>query len=148
MKVKAKTTWDLVYSTEVHGRSLTTLYSRVKYSHDAENILVIKDFHQSIFGAFLTSSVRLSDRYYGNGECFLFSFQPIFQKFDWSGSNNWFIKGNEDSIMIGGGGGRIGLWLMEDLCRGRSDICATFNNIPLTLSKDFSILSLEIWVID
>lgn len=55
------------------------------------------------FGAVLSGSLHVSELYYGTGESFLFTFQPEFQIFPWTGENTFFIKGNNESLIIGGG---------------------------------------------
>lgn len=41
--------------------------------------------------------------------------------------------------------GHFGLWLDEDLYRGRSVTCQTYNNDPLASSDDFIVKTLEAW---
>ncbi|MGH0152583.1 UNVERIFIED_CONTAM: hypothetical protein FKN15_063572, partial [Acipenser sinensis] len=65
------------------------------------------------------------------------------QIFRWSGENSYFIKGNIDSLQLGGGGGYFGLWLDSDLYRGSSYPCETFSNEPLSKKMDFIVQDLE-----
>jgi hypothetical protein len=43
--------------------------------------------------------------------------------------------------------GAFGLWLDDDLYRGRTQRCETFDNDPLTdgLAEDFTVRCLEVW---
>ncbi|OWK03554.1 TLDC2 [Cervus elaphus hippelaphus] len=59
--------------------------------------------------------------------------------FKWTGSNSFFVKGDLDSLMMGCGSGRFGLWLDGDLYRGGSHPCATFNNEVLARQEQFCI---------
>ncbi|XP_057678171.1 nuclear receptor coactivator 7 isoform X1 [Corythoichthys intestinalis] len=139
--------WRLVYSTVKHGTSLKTLYRNLL---DVDNpvLLVIKDLDNQIFGAFSTHPFRISEHCYGTGETFLYSFCPEIQVYRWTGENSYFVKGNIDSLQMGGGGGHLGLWLDAELYRGTTTKCATFNNQPLSSQQDFNIHSLEVWTFE
>ncbi|XP_059368011.1 nuclear receptor coactivator 7 isoform X2 [Carassius carassius] len=136
--------WRLVYSTVVHGTSLKTLYRNLM-DLDCPVLMVIKDMDNQIFGAFSTHPFRLSEHYYGTGETFLYSFCPEIKVYRWMGENSYFVKGNTDSLQIGGGGGHLGLWLDADLYHGTTSKCSTFNNLPLSSKQDFTIQNLEVW---
>uniref|UniRef100_A0A8C7XCD5 TLDc domain-containing protein n=1 Tax=Oryzias sinensis TaxID=183150 RepID=A0A8C7XCD5_9TELE len=70
--------WNLVYSTAIHGSSLKTLYRNMA-GLDSPVLLVIKDMHKKVFGAFSSDPFRISKYCYGTGETFLFTFSPDFQ---------------------------------------------------------------------
>ncbi|XP_058611587.1 nuclear receptor coactivator 7 isoform X2 [Onychostoma macrolepis] len=139
--------WRLVYSTVVHGTSLKTLYRNLM-ELDCPVLMVIKDMDNQIFGAFSTHPFRLSEHYYGTGETFLYSFCPEIKVYRWTGENSYFVKGNTDSLQIGGGGGHLGLWLDADLYHGTTSKCSTFNNLPLSSKQDFTIQNLEVWAFE
>ncbi|XP_015228835.1 PREDICTED: nuclear receptor coactivator 7-like isoform X1 [Cyprinodon variegatus] len=139
--------WRLAYSTEKNGTSLKTLYRNLA-DVDSPVLLVIKDMDQQIFGAFSTHPFRVSEHFYGTGETFLYSFCPEIKVYRWSGENSYFVKGNTDSLQMGGGGGHLGLWLDEELYRGTTTKCATFNNQPLSAQQDFNIHNLEVWTFE
>uniref|UniRef100_A0A8C5MJZ8 Nuclear receptor coactivator 7 n=1 Tax=Leptobrachium leishanense TaxID=445787 RepID=A0A8C5MJZ8_9ANUR len=136
--------WHLAYSTNKHGTSLKTLYRNLSCL-DSPVLLVTKDMDNQVFGAYATHPFRLSDHYYGTGETFLFTFNPDFKIFKWSGENSYFINGDISSLEIGGGGGRFGLWLDSDLYHGRSNSCSTFNNEMLSKKEDFVVQGVEVW---
>ncbi|XP_054638524.1 nuclear receptor coactivator 7 isoform X1 [Dunckerocampus dactyliophorus] len=138
--------WQLVYSTAVHGSSLKTLYRNMA-GLDSPVLLVIKDMQKKVFGAFSSDPFRVSKYCYGTGETFLFSFNPDFQAYKWTGENSYFVSGNFESLQIGGGGGEFGLWIDADLYRGSSFSCPTFHNAPLSTQKDFIIQDLEVWTV-
>ncbi|XP_074541259.1 nuclear receptor coactivator 7 [Halichoeres trimaculatus] len=139
--------WRLAYSTVRHGTSLKTLY-RSLIDVDSPVLLVIKDMDSQIFGAFSTHPFRVSEHCYGTGETFLYSFCPEIKVYRWTGENSYFVKGNIDSLQMGGGGGHLGLWLDAELYRGTTTKCATFNNLPLSAQQDFNIHSLEVWTFE
>ncbi|XP_051880998.1 nuclear receptor coactivator 7-like isoform X2 [Pristis pectinata] len=136
--------WRLMYSTAVHGTSLRTLYRSLAVI-DAPVLLVVKDMDNQIFGALASHPFRLSDHCFGTGETFLYTFNPQFKIFRWSGENSYFIKGDKDSLELGGGSGHFGLWLDADLYHGRSNPCSTFNNETLSKKEDFIVQDLEVW---
>lgn len=138
--------WQLVYSTAVHGSSLKTLYRNMA-DLDSPVLLVIKDMHKKVFGAFSSDPFRVSKYCYGTGETFLFSFNPDFQAYTWSGENSYFVSGNWESLQIGGGGGGFALWLDADLYHGASFSCPTFRNAPLSTHEDFLVQDLEVWTV-
>ncbi|XP_041044031.1 nuclear receptor coactivator 7-like isoform X2 [Carcharodon carcharias] len=136
--------WRLMYSTAVHGTSLRTLYRSLAVV-DTPVLLVVKDMDNQIFGALASHPFRLSDHCFGTGETFLYTFNPQFKIFRWSGENSYFIKGDRDSLELGGGSGHFGLWLDADLYHGRSNPCSTFNNETLSKKEDFIVQDLEVW---
>ena len=77
-----------------------------------------------------------------------FNLTIIFQKHSWSGKNDFFIKGNLDSIVFGAGGGSYGLWLDGDLYHGRTRSCETFDNPILSDVEDFTVKGVEIYSLD
>nr|XP_057912149.1 nuclear receptor coactivator 7 isoform X2 [Doryrhamphus excisus] len=139
--------WRLAYSTVMHGTSLKTLYRNLA-DVDSPVLLVIKDLDNQIFGAFSTHPFRVSEHCYGTGETFLYSFCPEIKVYRWTGDNSYFVKGNIDSLQMGGGSGQLGLWLDAELYRGTTTKCATFNNQPLSTQQDFNIHSLEVWTFE
>ncbi|KAK3590702.1 hypothetical protein CHS0354_008040 [Potamilus streckersoni] len=94
--------WTLIYSTDKHGFSLKTLY-RCMLGLDSPILLVVKDTDDKVFGAMTSCPLKMSDYFYGTGESFLYTFYPEFRVFRWSGENNFFIKGNQESLAIGAG---------------------------------------------
>ncbi|XP_029114589.1 nuclear receptor coactivator 7 isoform X2 [Scleropages formosus] len=137
-------TWRLAYSTSRHGSSLRSLYRKLSGS-DSPSLIVIKDSRGQVFGAFLSHPLRPSESFYGTGETFLFTVEPRFECFHWTGENSFFIKGDLDSFAIGGGSGHFGLWLDEMLYLGRSSPCCTFDNRCLAGADDFRVVELEVW---
>ncbi|KAJ8322197.1 hypothetical protein KUTeg_000668 [Tegillarca granosa] len=136
--------WTLIYSTEKHGFSLKTMY-RDMVGIDSPILLVVKDTMDNVFGAMTSCELKVSDHFYGTGESFLFTFYPEFQIFRWTGENNFFMKGNAESLSIGAGQGVFGLWFDGDLYHGRTNRCETYDNDLLTVSEDFVVKGLEAW---
>jgi len=148
----------LLFTTQEDGCSLRTFYTKVE-SHEP-TILLIKTTKREVFGAFCADSWanRESGHYFGTGETFLFSLKPDVAKYAWSdaearssipgarkaaASSQLFMSGTATHIIIGSGNGS-GIWLDEDLTRGKSERCDTFKNRPLASSKDFCCTILEV----
>ncbi|XP_071615997.1 TLD domain-containing protein 2 isoform X2 [Heliangelus exortis] len=108
------------------------------------SVLQDREF-QEAFGVFSATPIHCSRGFYGTGETFLFSFSPQLKVFRWTGRNNFFLKGDADLLMVGGGSGRFGLWLDGDLHHGGSQPCETFGNETLSLREEFCIQDLEVW---
>uniref|UniRef100_S4RDZ0 Oxidation resistance protein 1 n=1 Tax=Petromyzon marinus TaxID=7757 RepID=S4RDZ0_PETMA len=96
-----------------HCRQVATLYQPRLLQNQAACSAAEAD--TQVFGAFVSSAIRCNDHYYGTGETFLYTFNPDFKIFRWTGENSFFISGDKDSLVIGGGDGVFGLWLGGDL---------------------------------
>ncbi|KAI9499727.1 TLD-domain-containing protein [Zychaea mexicana] len=141
--------WSLLYSMDQHGASLQTMYRQLS-QHHGPCVLVIQTIDDEIFGAYLSEPVHVQSRYYGSGECFLWrldsssSVLPL-DIYRWTGKNDYLCYSARDYISMGGGDGRVAIWLDEDLLQGHTESCATFDNKPLATSSKFECLALEVW---
>ncbi|CAI9740294.1 Hypothetical predicted protein [Octopus vulgaris] len=136
--------WILIYSTDLHGFSLKTLY-RDMTNYESPVLLTVRNTQSQVFGALISCPLKVSDHFYGTGESFLFTFHPKFRIFRWTGENNFFVKGNQESLVIGAGKGFFGLWFDGDLYHGRSHPCDTFGNDVLCEEEDFVVQAFEAW---
>lgn len=139
--------WKLTYSNIKHGSSLNTLFYKCEES--GPNILVIQDFKGWVFGGFCSCSWERSQKFYGNGENFLFSFKNTkkMNSFTWTGDNYHFQYSDSDGLVLGAGE-HYGLYVKGDLLSGNSHWCSTFNNDILSSDIDFDIRFIEIWSCD
>ncbi|XP_075384911.1 TLD domain-containing protein 2 isoform X1 [Tenrec ecaudatus] len=138
--------WRLAFCTARDGFSLRSLYRHME-GHSGPVLLALRDQDGQMFGAFSSSAIQLSKGFYGTGETFLFAFSPELKVFKWTGSNNFFVKGDLDLLMMGSSSGQFGLWLDGDLYRGGSHPCATFNNEVLARQEQFCVKELEAWAL-
>lgn len=146
----------LLYTSEEHGTSLVTLYSRVE--NYQPTIIVIKNCEDEIFGAFCSSYWRERKQstknlsYFGTGETFVFTLAPEKKKYDWVGlkeenipnTANMFQAGDRHVLTVGGGHGEA-ILLDENLLHCRTEHCDTFGNEPLCVKKDFSCKVVEVY---
>jgi TLD len=152
--------WTLRYSTTRDGFSLRTLYrAGAACSH---SVLLIRDFSGTAFGAFCTAAWRVSPRYQGNFETFVFQLSPRRLKFAWaqaagssSGNdgattsaaperNDFFMLLSPESAAVGGAP-RFALWLDAALLHGTSGPSGTFQNPVLSGAPEFKVKAVELW---
>ncbi|KFR06717.1 TLD domain-containing protein 2, partial [Nipponia nippon] len=144
--------WSLLYCTRRDGFSLLTLY-RCGAQPGRPALLLIRDTEAQVF-------LRRSRTWWGPPAvphrtgtgmgtlCPSPRSQPTAvptQVFRWTGRNNFFVKGDADLLMVGGGSGRFGLWLDGDLHHGGSHPCETFGNETLSPREEFCVQDLEVW---
>lgn len=67
--------WTLAFTTTQMGFSLKSLYRSLS-KYEGPVLLLIKDSNHIVFGAFSSSSLRVSESFYGTGETYLFTFKP------------------------------------------------------------------------
>lgn len=125
--------WHMLFSSEVHGCSLITLYER---SHSqGPTIVLVRDASGHTFGAFASESWHanrsVDAHYHGDGDSFLFTTWKGFRSWRWSGANRYFQLATHDCLAFGGGA-HFGLWLGKALGTGSTGHCETYNNSPLT----------------
>ena len=137
--------WELLYSTEQHGCSMRTCYDRIAGRRDT--LLVILDSQGHIFGAYISEAWERRNRYFGNGETFLYSVHPGFARYDWTRVNDHFVLAAGDCIAFGGGG-HFGLYLDASFEFGSSQESATFGNRGLAGSMHFKVVKVEVWEVE
>lgn len=119
--------WTLVFSTSENGFSLNSLYRKMA-GVESPILMVIEDTQgnvsanllgsticvpaqmiitrfsaEQVFGAMTSCELRVSESFYGTGESFIFLFNPKLHVYSWTGENSYFIKGNNESLVIGAG---------------------------------------------
>jgi len=140
--------WRLVFTTSQHGFSLGSLYRHCG-QEAGPALLCVRDTRDNCFGALLSSPVRLCDHFYGTGESLLFTCQPEFAVYHWSGDNQHFVRATPEHLVVGAGAGQFGLYLDSSLYQGRSQACSTFSNPPLVAGGgDFVVKTVEVWAFD
>jgi len=141
------TKWVNVFDTDVDGFTLCNLYSRFSsfQTEITSSLIVIKDFNENVFGAFVSAPLKESASTYGNGETFLFTTWPIWTVYTWSGANEHFVTGDKKELHVGAENGMFALWVDGGLNKGRTRACDTFGSEPLANDEDFKIISVECW---
>lgn len=147
---------ELIYSTNLHGISLQTLFNRVKTT--SPSLVAVRDTKERVFGCYAAAPWKASaTRYYGTGESFVFGTigEDVARVYKWSRANSLFQFTSSNFLAIGGGAGsHFALWVDEDLLMGTTSACSTFGSPPLTnvveeedgpSSMEFKIVCLEVW---
>jgi hypothetical protein len=146
--------WHLVYSLDQHGTSIHTLYNRTSTCISTKSILprghilVVQDSKKKIFGAYLSDPLKMNSSFYGNGETFVFEWDPeseSCQVYPWTGMNDYFIFGETHYFAIGASEGKFAIYMDEVLNKGKSAAVATFNNPVLSSDTSFETWELELW---
>ncbi|CAI7906191.1 unnamed protein product, partial [Closterium sp. NIES-53] len=120
--------WRLLYSTARDGISMATLFRKIKGKGAC--LLVVRDSNKYVFGCFTNEEWRPMDRYYGNGECFVFQVQPECVAYRWARTNSYFMLSSNAMLAVGGGN-HHSLLLYADLLTGASAPCDTFGSAIL-----------------
>lgn len=132
-----------LFRSSKDGFNLNTLI--LKCQKQQPLILLIKTDSGRVIGGFLTCILEKSLQFRGTGETFLFLLSPMLKKYTWTGANPHFVRIENNSLMIGGGTG-TGLWIDDELDRGMSETCETFDNEPLNgAAKDFTCFEVEVF---
>ncbi|GJP49401.1 hypothetical protein CLOM_g13848 [Closterium sp. NIES-68] len=134
--------WRLLYSTARDGISMATLFRKIKGKGAC--LLVVRDSHKYVFGCFTNEEWRPMDRYYGNGECFVFQVQPECVAYRWARTNSYFML-SSNAMLAAGGGNHHSLLLYADLLTGASAPCDTFGSSILASSEEFEVAQVEVW---
>lgn len=138
----------LLYSPSVHGISMKTFYLNTEGYKCT--IIAIKDDNQHIFGGYLTESIRNSQKFYGTGESFVFTFHDKERIHCYQSTmiNEFFAYSDMEVIAMGGSDNHFSLVIRDDFLKGHSRPTETFNNPCLAHKEDFFIKKFEVWTFD
>eukprot|EP01080_Neovahlkampfia_damariscottae_P002871 gene2871-4714_t len=141
--------WDLIYSTFENGTLLNTMNRNMENSKGPFFIIILTT-KQEILGCFLDiSSLEIETNYYGGGETFVFNWNEKYdtiQKFKWTKKNDFLLLSNGKSIYVGGGvTSKPAIYISDDLLRGSTGQCDTFDSPPLTNEIDFEIFGIQVF---
>jgi len=102
-----------------------------------------------VFGGFATETWQPVGSFFGSGECFVFSVEPNYACYKWTGSNDYFMFASKNYIAMGGGGnGRHAFYLDADFSWGTSEVSQTYLNRRLSSTEEFSCTIIEVWGIE
>jgi len=68
-------TWKPLFNISHDGVSYSTMFCKTKNLYPS--YILIEDIKGQVFGAFLSREIRESNRFYGTGESFVFTFKVI-----------------------------------------------------------------------
>lgn len=109
---------------------------------------MIKDEGGHIFGGFASDSWTPHKKYYGNGDCFLYTFHAgeRIEVYSSSFVNDFYMISDWDGLSMGSGGD-AGLFIGKNLESGYSLQSDTYNNDVLSDQFDFKIMDMELWAL-
>ena len=114
-------------------------------SEQGELVFIIEDENGSRFGGFLSVSFEIREKFYGNGECFLFDIKKDGTNYyPASLLNDLFFFSDEDGFGFGSEE-HYGLFIDKSLRKGSSYHCKTYNNETLSTKNHFTPTKLEVW---
>jgi len=99
-------------------------------------------------GLFISDAWRTEKSYYGDRDCFLWTFIPLPRKYGWyKGCSDYFMLSTNKQLLVGGGGSIGGLTLDEDLNCGTTGKSTAFQNEPLTKNgrNSFRCIGIEVY---
>jgi len=150
---------ERLYSSNIHGRRLRTLYDHVEFHEYC--LIIIRNEDQQIFGGFCSGQLanRTKTRtWFGTGESFLFTLKPERQVFKWIGYQtstkgstkpyeDYYIYADDERIQMGGSKEplNIGLSIQQDLNEGSTKQCDTYASKPLSSNENFQIMEIEVF---
>lgn len=138
--------WLLLFQLSRDGKSYTTFYDKTQRHEPL--VLLIRTADGEKIGAYISNGLKMSRRYYGSGETFVFKLNPEYTAYHWSiaNGNQYFVASSCEEIALGGGGDSA-LWLDGEFRTGISEPCKTYNSPGLCSKTRFDVLEVEVWVI-
>ena len=137
---------SLLYSMLNDGSDLTSFYRNTKCSQ--YSLLIVETTKGGVFGGFTSVPWKISTKYYGTGECFLFKVDNgKVIHYPWTLQNDFFMYSSADQLAMGGGNDGFGFIIDKDFITGSTHPCTTYNNPSLTNEEgtSFKILNAECW---
>ena len=137
----------LHFSISIDGCLLKSFYNRCKDRNINNSLLVIKDSENNIFGAYASDMFKPSDIFYGNSECFLFTFykENKINVYNATNKNEHYMYCDDEQICFGCSDDYFSLCLKNNFLNGYSQKTQTYDNECLTNSEKFTITKLELW---
>ena len=134
-----------IFSISVDGSNLKTLYNKCEGINNA--VLLIKDDEGNIFGAYASEQFSPSSKFFGTGECYLFTFykENKIHVFCSTGINENYMYCDNEQISFGCSDDYFSLCLRNNLSDGYSKFTQTYKNEPLNNRDKFDIFKLEIY---
>ena len=135
----------LVYSIGKDGCLLKSFYQKV--SGENNIIIVVKDDDNNVFGAYASEEFTPSGKFFGTGECFLFTFykENRIHVYNASGVNEHYLYADDKQIAFGCSDDYFSLTLENDFYGGYSKPTQTYKNPVLNGKDKFIIIKLEVW---
>ncbi|XP_022246573.1 TLD domain-containing protein 1-like isoform X3 [Limulus polyphemus] len=145
-----RSTWHLLFSSNVHGESFSSMLTRVVCQ--GPSILLVRDKNGYVFGGFASEAWEPSTKFSGTADSFVFTLVPRMGVYLATGynSNFMYLAVNQQTFPNGMGlGGQLnnfGIWLDANFDHGHSTAgCTTFNSPQLSAESHFRVDVVEVW---
>lgn len=148
--------WRLLFSSEAHGASFSTLIGRC--TGRGAVVVLVRDKGGALAAGFSDAPLVKRAAFFGGYSCLLAALLPRARVHKPSGNNDhyvWCADGFEsvpNGLGFGGQVGHFGLFMSSELEGGHSRYSATYANKPVLGSGDsagsFELDALEIWGAD
>jgi len=134
--------FELLYKPSIHGYSLKTMYSRC--TNRGAAVVVVKDSGGHHFGGFCSTGIKIENSF-GDQNCFLFQSVPEYHSYhpDSNSSNSNFVSAFSSYFAFGGP--EFGIWIDQDVDKGRSQACPIYESPKLSVEEQFQIMQMEVW---
>lgn len=147
--------WRRLYCLQRDGDSFVGTFLKKVENHE-RTLLVIQTTQNEIMGAYSNSKWEsqggsVGASFYGSALSCLFMLDKNsgeIRVFKWTGKNRYIqVCDVYSKLLAFGGGGNAGEFAIciEDLSRGSTGPCETFDNPPLCKQDRFEIMNLEVW---
>ncbi|VDM41610.1 unnamed protein product [Toxocara canis] len=152
---------QLLFRLSDDGSSFTQLWAKI--DEVEQTLFAIEASSGEVFGAYCSASwaercdihERARSRYFGTGESFVWKVDAKTGRvciYPWVGSGSiqavncpqMFMAADDKSIVIGSGGGDA-IAIRDELFKGISSACTTFDSPPLVNGREFVISQLEVF---
>jgi hypothetical protein len=140
--------WKLLYATDLHGSSLSSLITNCQAAK--ASLMIVRTKAGQVFGGLIPCQLRAKDSetFYGNGSAMVFSLlHGILDVFASSGKNELYVFCHRVKGFGLGSGGAFAFWLDQDLNHGTAGRSETFQNDMLVSDEeaDFHIEFVEVF---
>ncbi len=150
--------WVEIFSTARFGANFTKFIENADEHRYGKQLLIVKTTQDEIIGGFSSDygfgTTRPAGSYGGNGECFVFHYDPRiakqnlgsgFKAYKWTHKNNMFrfttpVRG------LGMGGAKWALYLSNHLDIGTSEPCDTYGNSEPIIVSPFQCAEVLLFV--
>ncbi|KAK3589313.1 hypothetical protein CHS0354_026970 [Potamilus streckersoni] len=144
--------WRFLYSNTLYGDSYSQLVAHIL--EQGPCLIVIRDKDGHIFGGFISTSCKITSKFSGSSDCFLFTLSPKYGVYTATGYNDNFFYLNQgvqtlpNGLGMGGQLNYFGLWLDQSFIKGHSKAvpkCTTFGSPQLSGKQEFEVDTVEVW---
>lgn len=137
---------DQIYSSDKHGYSLQTLYSKCETFDYL--LILLETTDGAVLGVFTTKSLdHRHSMFFGTGETFLFTLNPLPKRYPWKAesASASFIFASHEYMAFGAGSAGFGIRIDAGLEIVESNPTPTFDNPRLLDEPSAKIASIEVY---